>query len=510
MLVYSWRYRNDETGREFLFLIAFAFIWTAGFTLETALTSLQAKLLISNIEFLGITLLPVAWAFLVFSYTRLHVSRPVRMLFLLIPILTNIVIWTNPLHHWFMGTPRIEYGIAPFPVLYLDYQFWFYTVHAPTGYIYIIIAGVALVRSLAKVAPSYRLQGQLLLLSIALPTFTDILYVFGYSPIPYYNYTTAVFSVSGLILIWTLFKFHLLELVPLARDTIIDNLSDGILVFDHKNRIIEINPAARRSFQVAGNVLGKPMTDIENEYLQMFAALIHENQIEQNIEIGGADGDYFEVRISPVFNTRGLRIGWVATSHDITQRMNLFHKVQSMSDQDGLTGILNQRSFREQLNRMLREAKQFQDAPLTIVMIDVDYFKNINDQFGHNSGDQVLIALTHTIKAQLRKNDVFGRIGGEEFAVVLTNVQASDAYAVVERLRASIENMLVTSDGQEMRVTGSFGLISTQYLEETELEAEKILHLADQTLYRAKNAGRNCVKTYSRDISAALPVDVNS
>lgn len=491
LIGYSWRYRHEPTGREFLFLMCCALLWNMGFILETASLTLSQKLSFFPLQFIGITLLPVAWLYLVIAYIALPVSRRTRWALLVVPFLTNLVLWTNPLHHWFMGNPTLLQDLAPFPVVHADYQFWFYFVHVPYSYLLIILAIGLLVHYLFKVGPTFRVQGRLLLASIMLPSLVDVLYVLGVSPVRYYNFTTAVFSLSGLLLVWTLFRFHFLELLPLARDMVIENLSDGIIVFDHKHRVTEINAAARIFFQVQEDVIGQPMDASHNPYLQQIANILESKQIEANVEIGGPAGRIFEVRISPVRNIHSLRIGWVATSHDVTERVRLFRQVQSMSHQDSLTGIYNHRFFIEFASREVKHHQLF-----SVVMIDLDLFKEINDTYGHAVGDRVLIAFVNKIKAQLRKNDIFGRLGGEEFALLLCDVAARDAFSVVERLRISTKKIEVVEGGQRIGVTASFGFVSSDLLEKSDQNIEKMLKLADQALYRAKEQGRNRTQAY--------------
>jgi len=497
LIPYSWRFRKTETGQGFILLMMCALIWVVFFTLETAVTSLRGKLFFVNLEFLGITFLPVAWVFLVFAYTGQSLSRTTKLLFLLIPTLTNIVIWTNPLHHWFIGSPQIRQMLAPFPVLYLDYQFWFYYIHAPSGYVFILIAIVVLVRSILKMGKIYQIQGRLLLLAILLPAITDVLYVLGYSPVPYYNYTTAVFSLSGLILAWTLFRFRFLDLLPLARDTVIETLNDGIVVIDHKNRIVYINTTARETFKIPDNVIGLPIEETQNEYLQKMVQTLQKNQPVMDIEISGSPEKYFDLRISPIHNRHGLQIGRVATSRDITERVQLFNQVQMLSIQDDLTGIFNRRHFLELCEREIARMQRAQRYSISVVMVDLDTLKRVNDTYGHTYGDQMLVAFTRTLQPLLRKYDLFGRLGGDEFGLLLLDLPPQEAALVVERLRASVEKLRIPIGDDIITISASFGIVSSQQLSETDLNIKKMLHLADQALYRAKQSGRNRVTAYT-------------
>ena len=497
LTVFSWRFRKTKTGQAFIFQMVCALVWVVLFTLETAAISPESKLFFAKLEFLGIAFLPVAWVLLVLAYTGRDLSNPAKFLLLLIPILTNIMIWTNPLHHWFAGSPQISPTSTPFPVLDMDYQFWFYYIHAPSGYLLILIAIVVLVRSILKMEKIHQIQGELLLLAIVLPSITDVLYVLGCSPVPYYNYTTAVFSLSGGILAWTLFRFRFLDLLPLARDTIIENLNDGIVVLDHQERVVYLNHTARVTFAIPDNIIGQPIAEAPNEYLQKIQQMLQQDQRAVDIEIQGDSRAYFDLRISPVHNRQGLRIGTAVTFRDISDRVRLFNQVQLLSIQDDLTGIFNRRHFLELCEREIAHALRSQRYSISVVMIDLDTLKQVNDTYGHAYGDEMLLAFTRAVQPTLRKYDLFGRLGGDEFGLLLLDLPPQEAFQVVERLRASVEKLRIPIGEDTLSISASFGIVSSPQLDKNDLNIKKMLHLADQALYRAKQSGRNRVVAYT-------------
>ena len=498
LIVYGWRFRKMETGVYFFFLMICALLWVGFFVFEIACNTLQAKLFFVNIEFLGIGLLPVAWVFMVLSYTGQSMTWKKILLWLVLPTIDIIIIWSNSLHHWFMGNPQIMYNLAPFPVLNLDYQFWFYSIHAPLGYIYIAVAIILLVRAMIKMDRIYQWQSGFMLLALILPTTVDVLYYFGISPFPYFNYSTAVFSISGLILIWILFRFRFLDLLPIARDTVIDNLEDSIIIFDHKKRLVHINPAARKLFDISPDMLGQTIDKTQNEYLQKISTLLQENKSEIDIEIGEEQSKHFDSQATPVLSRRGLHIGWVVTSHDVTERTRIFQQVQDLSVRDNLTGIYNRRHFFELSQRELLRIQRSQNSSASVVMIDLDHFKQVNDNYGHAAGDQVLILLTQTILEQLRKYDIFGRIGGDEFTLLLNDVSAGEALNITNRLRTSIAALRIPFEAPVISINACFGIVASQILEKNDLTIERMLKLADKALYEAKKQGRNCTVDFKK------------
>jgi diguanylate cyclase (GGDEF)-like protein len=161
---------------------------------------------------------------------------------------------------------------------------------------------------------------------------------------------------------------------------------------------------------------------------------------------------------------------------------------------DPLTGVTNRRGFFRMAERLLARTR-FADQPAALMMLDLDHFKAINDEFGHGTGDAVLIAVCRSATAQLRPNDLFGRIGGEEFVALLPNTTHQDAVRLAERLRAAVESNSHRVGVHTVRATVSVGVVTLP--NDTTADLAELLGAADQALYRAKDAGRNCVKTLS-------------
>ncbi|ACD67079.1 MAG TPA: sensor domain-containing diguanylate cyclase [Sulfurihydrogenibium sp.] len=155
---------------------------------------------------------------------------------------------------------------------------------------------------------------------------------------------------------------------------------------------------------------------------------------------------------------------------------------------DPLTGAFNRRGFEIIIQKLL-EISQITDAPITLAMADLDYFKKINDTFGHLAGDEALKHFVNIIKRNLRKSDYVFRIGGEEFLILLPNTELKDAVEIVERIRKDLEENSLHYDGKEIKITASFGLAEV----DKEKYINEIIKKADEKLYKAKESGRNKV-----------------
>jgi len=167
------------------------------------------------------------------------------------------------------------------------------------------------------------------------------------------------------------------------------------------------------------------------------------------------------------------------------------HSLKEASIRDYLTGLYNRRYINEVIDKELIRASRY-DNELSVLMMDIDYFKAVNDTFGHNGGDMVLRLVSETAVNIKRDTDVVGRYGGEEFVVVLPQTKLLDAASFAERLRESIGTLEIQMGEQKFKVTVSIGVASTGLFEQ-QITTEKLIECADQALYTAKNSGRNRV-----------------
>jgi diguanylate cyclase (GGDEF)-like protein/PAS domain S-box-containing protein len=180
---------------------------------------------------------------------------------------------------------------------------------------------------------------------------------------------------------------------------------------------------------------------------------------------------------------------------DVTAQKALEEQLRALATQDFLTGAVNRRHFVEVAQRE-RERARRSGSPLALCMLDADHFKNVNDHYGHAAGDHVLTAIAQAATSALRVSDILGRLGGEEFAVLLPNTELSGALTVAERVRAAVEEREVQSEPNEqgereaIRITVSVGVAELRGDE----PFESLLRRADRALYAAKDLGRNRVQ----------------
>jgi two-component system, cell cycle response regulator len=164
-------------------------------------------------------------------------------------------------------------------------------------------------------------------------------------------------------------------------------------------------------------------------------------------------------------------------------------KVYEAAILDGLTGIYNRKYFEDRIVTELSHAERH-GTPLAVIISDIDHFKKVNDTYGHLAGDAVLVRVATLLKETVRPEDVLARYGGEEFVILMRGAKSSDALALAERIRASIEATTILFDGTPIRLTSSGGVASTADPGQA-CERAALLHAADTRLYQAKQSGRN-------------------
>lgn len=174
---------------------------------------------------------------------------------------------------------------------------------------------------------------------------------------------------------------------------------------------------------------------------------------------------------------------------DISLQKKMEEELRSLATLDGLTGAYNRRHFLYKAKTEVPRSQRY-NHPLTVLMIDLDLFKRVNDTYGHGGGDEVLRRFVAIVRDSLRGPDVLGRIGGEEFALMLPETDIEGAITLAERIRTDLQNTAILWDKHIIKVTASFGIAM---LHKDDKDIHDMLARADRALYNAKAAGRNCV-----------------
>ena len=289
----------------------------------------------------------------------------------------------------------------------------------------------------------------------------------------------------------------------LRFNRILDNLFAYVALLDTDGVVQEVNkaPLDRAGYR-REDVIGQYFYDApwwnydDNVREQLIAAVNAAKQGKTSrydvVVKMGEDLVPIDFLIAPVLDSSGSIVGLLPTAVDITERKLLEEELQRQARLDYLTGLPNRRSFMDRGEAELSRASRY-GKPLSILMLDIDHFKQINDTYGHQAGDLVLKSLAITIQEVLRNVDIIGRLGGEEFASVLPETGIEKATEVAERLREVISAGEVTlPDGINIHFSVSIGISA---LIDKNSNIDTLLNEADKALYRAKQEGRNRICT---------------
>lgn len=294
----------------------------------------------------------------------------------------------------------------------------------------------------------------------------------------------------------------LMDITDLMKEKKVHNLlakalkqtDDIVYITDVKGNITYVNDSTLKNY-------GYTREELLGENPKIFASGKHEKSFYEkfwktiltgknyhHIMINATkNGDllYEEKIVTPIFNENNELESFVSTGTNITKRIELEKELEKMAIIDHLTNLYNRHKLNEVIRNELEQVKRYNEDAV-IVMCDIDHFKHINDTYGHDVGDEVLKFLSQLLLKSIRKVDVVGRWGGEEFIMILSHIDLSHAYVKVESIRKKIENSLI--DGK-YKITVSFGM--TQFLQTD--TTTKLLRRVDDILYKAKQSGRNKV-----------------
>jgi diguanylate cyclase (GGDEF)-like protein len=499
MIPVVWRRRPAPGASEFLWLLAALAVWSLSQSARVALVDLPAKIWLHKVRYLGVALAPLAWLAFTLAYTGLasFLSRGTVVLLAVVPSATIALAFTNESHHWLWRQIQPVQN-SPFPALAIEHGPWF-PVQAAYAYMLVLVATALTTWTLSQ-SPHQRAQLVTFTAAPLIVCATNLLYILDAGPLLLLDLTPLSFAVGVLVLAWSMSRHRMFDLVPVTRYDVIEGMNEAVLVLDERGRLLDLNAAARRVLGLtASESIGQPPpAALEGRP----APVPGRPGARWEITLDGGRRS-FEVSASPL--RRGAAAaGEVLLLRETTTRRQAEdallrakedlqlanEQLARLANTDALTGLSSRRLFLQRLAEEAARARRHLQ-PLSVLMLDLDFFKRINDTYGHVVGDQVLVGAASAISAVKRESDIAGRIGGEEFGLILPATDLEGARIMAERLRRSIATQQhLTDDGFEFVITASLGVatFASGVRDETEL-----LNLADAALYYAKELGRDRV-----------------
>lgn len=486
--IYVFRHKNVLGGRYFLLTLFFAFVWIIAQGMEMSAQPLQLKLIWANIQYIPILCISCSYLLLILKFTGnpiLNKKWFYPALFT-VPVIINILLWIDGIKHLFRQNVMLDTS-GIFPTVAKDFGPLFYVI-AVYNHVIILFVCIVLLYAMRDKISIYKSQLQLFFVAVLIPVLANIIYITKVIPLKV-DPTPIVFSLSSIAIFINIFRFKLFNVMPIARSMILDNMKVGIVVLDLQGRFLDINPAAKRMLKLKGkNIIGKLFSEKMSQYPECVHAFNDQQEtvIELDSEYVNKDSCH-EISFSQIYGADQQPIGWLIQIYDITSRKISERIVQHAASHDPLTGLPNRGYFKTLCSTMIENAKK-DNKFLALAYIDIDNYKNINDTYGHDVGDNVLDIIAKRLINALPENSIICRIGGDEF-VAMFYIENAVEYLnkVGNDILESIKEKIPKIDANII-ITASIGFC---LFPEHGKEIDELLKKADKAMYKVKEKDKN-------------------
>jgi len=479
----------------FLLMQAMVIIYLFGFLLELTSTNTEEAYTAIKVLYTGASFVGTFAFFFAADFCNVKIHAVfMKALMIVISSVITILVWTSKFHH----------------LMFIDYSLNTEFVHSFTftpGHVYflcrsyttacMIMVGALLFFQMEKWKGRYRKQLSTILKCLVVPAVIDVIsYVSIKSGINCYQiyFTSLSLAVMNFFLCREVMQFNVFEIISMATETAMEYIKEGFILVDINNNFLSSNPAATEILpgiyilmtgESIFSTLGWPeeLKDLGKETVE-FSIVSQDPKVVEKTRC-------FRASISPVYAKNKAQVARVILLADITDSVRLMKELENAAYIDGLTGIYNRKHFSELANADVERAQRLEQTVYT-AMLDLDFFKNVNDTYGHAAGDMVLKTIAGIIRQTIRAYDLLCRYGGEEFALLILDINSSEAFSLMERIRENIESTIINYENIEIKITCSIGL--AEFLRTDTLESS--IKKSDEALYVAKNSGRNQVTVF--------------
>lgn len=498
-----WEQRREPGALPLLALTVASGWWALTQFLLLNLRQPEAVFALTRLQYVGLAAAPFAWLWFALAYTGraglllgplgLVASVPVAGMILALGEPRRGSVWLLPDALVPEGVPGVDAGLG-------------HVLLAGYGYLLVLAATGILIWHHAQ-SPRQRRRIVPAVLApavVAIPHLVSLSYLGTGVRL---DLTPTGFALASAVLAWGLLREGRLGAAPVARTLVVEEMRDPVLVLDGRGHIVDLNRAARDvlGLEVEGDVPVALGTTWAAERRR--PGWLEPRQV--TLPIAGGEERIFETTLTALAPW-SVYERTVLVLRDVTDRVRMEEELKEKSqalrganaelerlaNTDVLTGLANRRQFMVSLRREVGRSHRY-GRTVSLILLDLDHFKSVNDTYGHPAGDGVLRAVGLVLRDISREMDVPARLGGEELAVLLPETEAEGARAVAERLRrklAALEH--AGPDGSRFRVTASLGVAELAAAGGT---AERLHHAADRALYEAKAGGRDRVVVAGED-----------
>lgn len=489
--IYAFVKREEPAALPYAVLMLACTIHAFGYAFELYSKDPNIVMLWLNFEYIGIAFYPFILVWM--AYTQRNDEKVwlnvVLVFFFALSVVTFALVQTNSFHHFYYETLSINYdGLS-----YVSFKEgpWYY-VHSLSLLISFIILGAHNVLEMIQTRNGYRHKAFNAIVALVLPLATGVFYILDLTPdsievLPF------LFGPLGLLWLVGFIQYGVFDLMPMTYKKIFENISEGVIVLDDSNQVVSFNMAAFHIFKYTDCLhKGNAFESILNEV----TFVEYEDYTGKVFKIQNKDKElYFQLKKNDLYNKNNKHAGKIIVLNDISKEIEANTLLKTLATKDALTGIHNRRHFFDLCQEKIELGKQ-QGKRISFVLMDIDYFKAVNDTYGHLIGDDVLKKVSEICYDTLRETDLIGRYGGEEFGILIYDAGIQVTHSIIERMRKAIQNhAFKVGETETIHLTVSFGIYRPDLGEDIELLS--IFTKADKGLYKAKSDGRDRIVFYS-------------
>ncbi len=516
---FLWPRRREPGSIALLVLAGAVGLWAAVQLLGMSIPDREAKLVFFQAGLVLSALVTVAWVVfcLLVSGRREALASLAALVFYLASGATVVMVFQGGGHELLIRSARVESTEGGYLALAVVPGLW-YWMHLAIRVVAVSVGAALVVARLLRL-PATRQRAALpgvAAVLVLLPVVGQMATVFPGATAdaavalrPWRDLSAPAFALAVALLGLGILRHRLLDLGPVARTLVMVELRDPLVVLDGRGRIVDLNRAAERTLglQVYGDVplalgtLWASARDRADRYARVTLPVLGAEPTEEE----PVPRRVFEVTLTPLGRKDRSGGQTALLLRDVTARDRMEQELRDttralrsaneelerLANTDPLTGLANRRHFMEVLEGELERSERY-DRPISLVLLDLDHFKRVNDTHGHAAGDAVLRATADIMRSVCRDVDLPARLGGEELAILLPETRGEGAHTLAERLRDRLEDRShEAADGSRFHVTASVGLVTREGRDKG--SADGFLQRADAALYEAKEEGRNRV-----------------
>lgn len=490
IVYYSLINRKTPGAVAFAILTIATIIWTTGSFFELYAATMQSKIIWRNIEQIGVFGVPIGMVYFALVYTQQPKHTRLVIVAAIPSVISVILIFTNELHHLMRSGYSLENTTAYGKSLVV-HSALVGSVLVAYNYALALVAIIILLNYVRKLSPAFRKQVYIMTFCFLYAFSVAFIQKVFLESVGIYLQISVLNTPGAIVMALSLFKHRTFSLFPIARDKVFEVINQGIIVLDENGIIIDANSYALRMmdeyFHVQ-NPLGSPLDKINTQYPKLNQLIGHAKDEQMELHVKDT---YISLTHYPLSSGKEKYIGSMIIINNVTLQKMYEHNLKNEAEKDYLTQLLNKSGFYKALQKYI-SGGNLQDC--SVLMMDIDNFKQINDTFGHAAGDAVLCNFTDVVNRIIRSEDIACRFGGDEFIIVIPHVAKETASQIAERIRKAVEANNFMFNNQRLCYTISMGIADQGSVP---CPFEEVMEKADNALYQAKSKSKNCSVVFS-------------